>query len=192
MSNVFSKFRDFIGLNEPLDYEYEFEDPPEPEYRPDTRSSASSQPASPESHPSRPQASRHGLRLESTPSSSLGNVIDMPRSVHGNPEVVILDPRSFEEMPQVIQALRERKSVVLNLNMMEPDQAQRAVDFVAGGTFAIDGHQERVGESIFLFTPKCVQVTTQGVEATQENSPPVVRPATPVPAWAGQTSSMMA
>ncbi|MEC8196895.1 MAG: cell division protein SepF, partial [Pseudomonadota bacterium] len=49
--------------------------------------------------------------------------------------------------------------VILNLTMMEPDQAQRAVDFVAGGTFAIDGHQERVGESIFLFAPSCVTVT---------------------------------
>jgi len=50
--------------------------------------------------------------------------------------------------------------VVLNLTMMDPDQAQRAVD-VAGGTYAMDGHQERIGESIFLFTPICVQVTTQ-------------------------------
>ncbi|NJL58145.1 cell division protein SepF, partial [bacterium] len=32
---------------------------------------------------------------------------------------------------------------------------------VAGGTYAIDGHQERIGESIFLFTPNCVQVSTQ-------------------------------
>ena len=68
-----------------------------------------------------------------------------------------MEPRSFEEMPQAIQALRERKSVVLNLTIMDPDQAQRAVDFVAGGTYAIDGHQERIGESIFLFTPNCVQ-----------------------------------
>ena len=65
--------------------------------------------------------------------------------------------RSFDEMPRAIQALRERKTVILNLTMMEPDQAQRAVDFVAGGTFAIDGHQERVGESIFLFAPDYVR-----------------------------------
>ena len=71
-----------------------------------------------------------------------------------------MEPRSFDEMPQAIQALRERKTVILNLTMMDPDQAQRAVDFVAGGTYAIDGHQERVGESIFLFAPSCVNVTS--------------------------------
>jgi cell division inhibitor SepF len=50
--------------------------------------------------------------------------------------------------------------VVLNLTLMDPDQAQRAVDFIAGGTYALDGHQERIGESIFLFTPRSVQVST--------------------------------
>ena len=87
------------------------------------------------------------------------NVIGMPGISTYDSEVSLMEPRSFDEMPRVIQALRERKTVILNLTMMEPDQAQRAVDFVAGGTFAIDGHQERVGESIFLFAPSCVTVT---------------------------------
>ena len=87
------------------------------------------------------------------------NVIGMPGLSTTNAEVNLMEPRSFDEMPRAIQALRERKTVILNLTMMEPDQAQRAVDFVAGGTFAIDGHQERIGESIFLFAPSCVTVT---------------------------------
>ena len=88
------------------------------------------------------------------------NVIGMPGIANAASEVVVIEPHSFEEMPQVIQALRERRSVVLNLNVMNPEEAQRAVDFVAGGTYAMDGHQERVGESIFLFTPSCVKVST--------------------------------
>ena len=85
-------------------------------------------------------------------------VIGMPGIANGTSEVTLMEPRSFDEMPQAIQALRERKTVILNLTMMDPDQAQRAVDFVAGGTYAIDGHQERIGESIFLFAPSCVNV----------------------------------
>ena len=76
------------------------------------------------------------------------NVIGMPGISTNDSEVSLMEPRSFDEMPRVIQALRERKTVILNLTMMEPDQAQRAVDFVAGGTFAIDGHQE----SCLLYT----------------------------------------
>ena len=77
-------------------------------------------------------------------------VVGMPGISNTSSEVSLMEPRSFDEMPQAIQALRERKTVILNLTMMDPDQAQRAVDFIAGGTYAIDGHQERVGESLSL------------------------------------------
>ncbi len=100
------------------------------------------------------------------------NVIGMPGISSAASEVSLMEPRSFDEMPRVIQALRERKTVILNLTMMEPDQAQRAVDFVAGGTFAIDGHQERVGESIFLFAPSCVTVTNSFQEEASPSSMP--------------------
>ena len=120
------------------------------------------------------------------------NVIGLPGITTPVAEVCLLEPRSFDEMPRAIQALRERKTVILNLTMMEPDQAQRAVDFVAGGTFAIDGHQERVGESIFLFAPSCVTVTTA---ASEEPSSPTVLSrevsqepeAAPAPAWGRET-----
>jgi cell division inhibitor SepF len=124
------------------------------------------------------------------------NVIGMPGISTAVAEVFLMEPRSFDEMPRAIQALRERKTVILNLTMMEPDQAQRAVDFVAGGTFAIDGHQERVGESIFLFAPSCVTVTTAGSE--EAASPTVVQSRTvaadpqdaaPSPAW-GRTDAL--
>ena len=122
------------------------------------------------------------------------NVIGMPGISTSASEVSLMEPRSFDEMPRVIQALRERKTVILNLTMMEPDQAQRAVDFVAGGTFAIDGHQERVGESIFLFAPSCVTVTNSFQEEASPSSmtnkgtdliPKESSPA-PEPAW-GET-----
>ena len=88
------------------------------------------------------------------------NVIGMPGVNNMVNEVVVIEPHSFDEIPQVIQTLKEQRSVVLNLNVMDPEEAQRAVDFVAGGTYAIDGHQERIGESIFLFTPRNVKVST--------------------------------
>jgi cell division inhibitor SepF len=118
-------------------------------------------------------------------------VVGMPGIANSSSEVSLMEPRSFDEMPQAIQALRERKTVILNLTMMDPDQAQRAVDFVAGGTYAIDGHQERVGESIFLFAPSCVNVTSSyPEEASPSNVPSSNKPQdslenniVPEPAW---------
>jgi len=83
----------------------------------------------------------------------------------------------------------------LNLTIMDPDQAQRAVDFVAGGTYAIDGHQERIGESIFLFTPSCVQVSTQlggMADIAMQQAQMRNRPMTSTPAWPSEQSARMA
>jgi len=118
-------------------------------------------------------------------------VVGMPGISNSSSEVSLMEPRSFDEMPQAIQALRERKTVILNLTMMDPDQAQRAVDFIAGGTYAMDGHQERVGESIFLFAPSCVNVTSSSPEeaspsnVSKKNTPQydLGNNTAPEPAW---------
>jgi cell division inhibitor SepF len=166
MSNIFSKLRDFVGLNEQVEYEYYEEEADTANNYQNIYQQENPQPALQEPTPAnrrwRENPSTSTEEVSATVSKPMSNVIGMPGAINGISEVLVLEPRTFEEMPQAIQALRERKSVVLNLTIMDPDQAQRAVDFVAGGTYALDGHQERIGESIFLFTPSCVQVSTQG------------------------------
>jgi cell division inhibitor SepF len=189
--SIFTKLRDFVGLNENVDYEYEYDEMDGEEYQ---NLYQEENPAPVVAAVDEDARARRRFRDRSVMapvgSSGMGNVIGMPGAINGLSEVMVLEPRSFEEMPQAIQALRERKSVVLNLTMMDPDQAQRAVDFVAGGTYAIDGHQERVGESIFLFTPNCVQVVTHGAQAgaPQVDQAQTARPRTaaPAPAWASE------
>ena len=200
MSNIFTKLRDFVGFNEPMDYEYEYDEMDGDEYQHLYQQEHAQPAAAPQddARTRRPSRLRDraplGTEIGTMSASPMGNVIGMP-GVNGVSEVVVMEPRSFEEMPQAIQALRERKSVVLNLTIMDPDQAQRAVDFVAGGTYAIDGHQERIGERIFLFTPSCVQVSTQGApgyEAPQTQQPQARAPrqAAPAPAWANEPMRM--
>jgi cell division inhibitor SepF len=175
--SIFGKLRDFVGLNDSAEYDYEYEEmegdqyqgtypvpqpqpaaaPPEEERRTSTSTATSRRPRERATVGS---VNTGGVMSEAV-GSTVGNVIGMPGALNGISEVMVMEPRTFEEMPAAIRSLKERKSVVLNLTMMDPDQAQRAVDFVAGGTYALDGHQERIGESIFLFTPSCVQVRTQ-------------------------------
>ncbi|PZV16159.1 MAG: cell division protein SepF [Leptolyngbya sp.] len=198
-NNIFGKLRDFVGFNEPAEYEYEYDEMDGEDYQ-GLYQQEQVQQASPEE----PRARRSRYRdrpmmteptnvgAQTMTTASMSNVIGMPGAVNGISEVVVMEPRSFEEMPQVIQALRERKSVVLNLTIMDPDQAQRAVDFVAGGTYAIDGHQERIGESIFLFTPSCVQVSTQNnvVHEVPQPQVRVPRATNPAATWGGEQVRM--
>ncbi|UZQ52987.1 cell division protein SepF [Trichothermofontia sichuanensis B231] len=189
MNTIFTKLRDFVGLSDAAEYEYYDDDLGGEDYQ-GMYQEETPQPIM-EEEPRNPRRMRERAGVATSGiNSTMNNVIGMPGAA-GFTEVLVLEPRSFEEMPQTIQALRERKTVVLNLTMMDPDQAQRAVDFVAGGTYAIDGHQERIGESIFLFTPNCVQVSTHaGVihEAPQPAARP--RPATPTPAWTAEQVRM--
>jgi len=188
VNNIFTKLRDFVGLNEPVEYEYDdYDDADERNNYQNLYPEETAQPATEEDRRNRRRIrDRITVAPETTIPSPMNNVIGMPGVSNSFSEVVVMEPRTFEEMPQAIQALRERKSVVLNLTMMDPDQAQRAVDFIAGGTYAIDGHQERIGESIFLFTPNCVQVSTQSgvVHEVPQPQVRVPRPATPTPSWA--------
>lgn len=153
---ILTKLKDFVGISEHDEYEEDYEEMEWPQQ-------AAASPSAVEDVPPPSRPSREPLNLSNETVLGTGarnNVIGMPGINNNVAEVVVVEPHSFDEMPQVIQTLRERKSVVLNLNVMDPDEAQRAVDFVAGGTFAMDGHQERIGESIFLFTPNCVKVSS--------------------------------
>ncbi|NWF60982.1 MAG: cell division protein SepF [Fischerella sp.] len=198
MNNIFSKLRDFVGLNEQVEYEY-YEEEPDTESYQNLYQEQNQQPIPPQEPTSANRRWREPVPtmnpdVATASSKTMSNVIGMPGAINGISEVLVLEPRTFEEMPQAIQALRERKSIVLNLTIMDPDQAQRAVDFVAGGTYALDGHQERIGESIFLFTPSCVQVSTQGGVLHEVPQPPVrtPRPATtPNPTWGNEPNRMV-
>ncbi len=197
MNNIFSKLRDFVGLNEPVEYEYYEEEPDAESYQnlyQEQNPQVTPQETSTQNRRWREPMPTMGMGDDvSNGTKSMSNVIGMPGAVNGISEVLVLEPRTFEEMPQAIQALRERKSVVLNLTIMDPDQAQRAVDFVAGGTYALDGHQERIGESIFLFTPSCVQVSTHTGVIHEVPQPPVrpSRPTGPNPAWGTEVNRMV-
>jgi cell division inhibitor SepF len=146
---LFRRLRDVLGLNDEYDEYYYSEDdhPAEEVYLDD------------EPPPRRRAAS--------------GNVIGLPGLMM---EVVLMQPRSFEEIPEAVTALRERKAIILNLNYMEVEQAQRCADYVAGGAFAIDGHQRQISENVFLFTPNFVQISQHRVPEPQLQPQPAPPP----------------
>jgi cell division inhibitor SepF len=207
VNNLWRRLGDFVGLGPSSEYDEEYEEISEAGYQSSYSSDASEPTVATPVTTAREELRQRSVEsisrssinpstintsIVSTPMNGTNNVIGMPTSkLWGTvAEVIVMEPRKFEEMPQVIQALKERKSVVLNLTMMEPEQAQRAVDFVAGATYTIDGHQERIGESIFLFTPSCVNVKTHasnsGSDPREAPHPltPMSRPnSSPAPDW---------
>lgn len=91
-------------------------------------------------------------------------VIEHP-SLTPQSEVVVIEPRAFDEALEIVEELRCRRSVVLNLQFLDNEQSQRVVDFLSGATHALDGHQQRVGQGVFIFAPNNFTLNSESQEA---------------------------
>ena len=68
-------------------------------------------------------------------------------------KMVITQPTSFEQSEEICNYLKEKKSIIVNLEYVNKDVARRIVDFISGGVHALDGHIQRVSNAIFLVAP---------------------------------------
>ena len=75
-----------------------------------------------------------------------------------SPEVVVMTPARFEDAMAAVQAVQRLRTVVLHLGAMDAAEAQRTIDFVSGGVYAMDGQSERLGDTVFLFAPSLVRI----------------------------------
>ena len=64
-------------------------------------------------------------------------------------KMVISQPTTFEQSEEICSLLKEKKSVIVNLEYVNKDVARRIVDFISGGVYALDGHIQKISNSIF-------------------------------------------
>ena len=68
-------------------------------------------------------------------------------------KMVISQPTTFEQSEEICSFLKEKKSVIVNLEYVNKDVARRIVDFISGGVYALNGHIQKISNSIFLIAP---------------------------------------
>lgn len=74
-------------------------------------------------------------------------------------EVVVMEPHTSDELPDIANILKQRKSIILNLTKMGSNEITRAIDFLSGCVCALQGSRQKISDGIFLFTPSCVKVS---------------------------------
>ena len=94
----------------------------------------------------------------STDKSNEMKIVNHP-SIGKGYEVKVIEPRSFEDAATIVQHLRNRKTIVLNLHLLDKEQSQRTIDFVCGAAHALDGKPQKVGDLVFVFTPSNVTLS---------------------------------
>ena len=80
-------------------------------------------------------------------------VVSMPQAQANAIKMVISQPTTFEQSDEICSFLKEKKSVIVNLEYVNKDVARRIVDFISGAVHALDGHIEKISNSIFLVAP---------------------------------------
>ena len=76
-------------------------------------------------------------------------------------KMVISQPTTFEQSEEICSLLKEKKSVIVNLEYVNKDVARRIVDFISGGVYALDGHIQKISNSIFLIAPVNYEITNE-------------------------------
>lgn len=75
--------------------------------------------------------------------------------------MVISQPTTFEQSEEICNYLKEKKSIIVNLEYVNKDIARRIIDFVSGGVHALDGHIQKVSNSIFLIAPVNYEIANE-------------------------------
>ncbi|WP_099301136.1 cell division protein SepF [Bacillus sp. Marseille-P3800] len=86
------------------------------------------------------------------------NIVSL-KSVQQHAKMTLIEPRSYDESQDIADQLKNRKTVVINLQRMEHDQALRVVDFLSGTVYAIGGDIQKIGASIFICAPDNVEIS---------------------------------
>ena len=88
-------------------------------------------------------------------------VVNMQQGQPNAIKMVISQPTTFEQSDEICSFLKERKSVIVNLEYVNKDVARRIVDFISGGVYALDGYIQKVSNSIFLVAPSNYEITNE-------------------------------
>ena len=84
-------------------------------------------------------------------------------------QVVLVKPERFETAAEIADHLRERRTVVLNLEQTNKDIARRLVDFLSGVAYAQDGKIKKVAVNTYLITPYNVDLLGDLIDELENN-----------------------
>ena len=77
----------------------------------------------------------------------------------GGMEVCVIKPTSVEDGREITETLLANRTVVLNLEGLDMEIAQRIIDFTSGSCFAISGNLQKISHYIFIITPPSVDIS---------------------------------
>lgn len=73
-------------------------------------------------------------------------------------KLVVHEPLSYEDAPKIVDDLKSRKTVVVNLEQLEANIKRQIFDFISGGLYSLEGNIQKVSKDIFVLAPSNVEI----------------------------------
>ena len=149
--SVIDKFKDLVGIEE--EYDEDDFDAEEEEYGYDRKTVETRSPLT--------SQSRYG---------GSDNVVSMQnrtvKAITSTFKLMVIEPKGFDECSKLVDSLKSRKPIIVNLEKLDADTARKIFDFLGGATYALNGNVQKVANNIFVFAPENVSIFAEG-----ENKP---------------------
>lgn len=145
--SVMDKFLNAMKLNDEEDEYYDddfYDDDPEPVKKPSAV---------------RDDASMDDDRVVKKSTPKVTPMRQMKKMPGTGMEVCVIKPTTVEDAREITETLLANRTVVLNLEGLDVDIAQRIIDFTSGSCFAISGNLQKISHYIFIITPACVDIS---------------------------------
>lgn len=78
--------------------------------------------------------------------------------INSNTNIALFEPRHFDEAEEIARHIKSHKACCINLHRMPSEYRVRAVDFLSGVVFGVDGSIKKLGEDVILCSPKNLKV----------------------------------
>ena len=152
--SVMDRLLSYMKLNGDEDYDDEYDDDEyddyeEPETKVSKLTSRKTKSAPVEEEEERPRKA----------SPKITPIKQARRSSGAGMEVCVIKPTSIEDGREITETLLANRTVVLNLEGLDVDIAQRIIDFTSGSCFAISGNLQKISQYIFIITPASVDIS---------------------------------
>ena len=159
---VMDKFLNYMKLNDDDDDDYYYDNEYDDEETVETKAPAISKKASVVKE--EPEEVERPVSKRST-STGANKITQMRQpasrrvSAGTGMEVCVMKPTSIEDAREITDTLLANRTVVLNLEGIDVDIAQRIIDFTSGSCYAISGNLQKISHYIFIITPSSVDVS---------------------------------
>ena len=84
-------------------------------------------------------------------------------------QVVLVKPEKFQDASAIADHLRDKRTVVLNLESANNDVARRMVDFLSGAAYAQEGKIKKVAVATYIITPYNVDIIGDLIDELENN-----------------------